>query len=186
MARVKAVRAAAAQAAAGQHPDYQAQSQGSLATQSSSSLSHTSFQRGRVNPLLSKVQALAPKLLLAVALIVVVAFLFMPNNKLLASLPMPWKTASISEAEPLYRQGRYEDVINIVRSYRAQNQNKMPKNLIDTFSKALVQEAKLHARDKEYDQACTLLEQVPAKSSQANAARSLLKRYQGLKDSSKE
>ena len=182
MARVQAVRAAAAQAAAAQHPEsYQLQSQ---STQSSQSLSHTNFQRGRVNPsLLSKVQALAPKLLLAVALIVVVAFLFMPNNKLLASLPIPWKTASISEAEPLYRQGRYEDVINIVKSYRAQNQNKMPKNLIDTYSKALVQEAKLHARDKEYDQACTLLEQVPAKSSQADAARSLLKRYQGLKDS---
>lgn len=95
-----------------------------------------------------------------------------------------FKAASIEEAEPLYKKGKYLEVIKVVKAYRAQNQNKMPKDKIEVYSKALVQEAKLLAADQEYKQACSYLDQVPPKSSQYDPSRTLLKRYQQLlKDS---
>ncbi len=188
MARVNAARAAAAQAAAAAAQQTVAEAQQplshqSLSTQSSQALSHTNFQRGRVNrTVLNQVQAILPKALLAVFVIVLGAFAFMPNNPFSSNLVhmIPWKTASISDAESLFKAGKYEDVIVVVNQYRAQNQNKMPKNLVETYSKAIVGQAKLLAMDKKYDQAIQLLEKVPPKSSQTEAAKGLLKRYQNL------
>ncbi len=173
MARVQAARAAAAQAV----NDYQTSS-----TQSSTSLSHTNFQRGRVRRTwIDTLKDIGAKGAIAFGAVLVagVVMVLATDQRLVALIP-GLKAASIEEAEPLYKKGKYLEVIAVVKAYRAQNQNKMPKDKIEVYSKALVQEAKLLARDQEYKQACSYLDLVPPKSSQYDPSRILLKRYQQL------
>ena len=173
MARVQAARAAAAQAV----NDYQTSS-----TQSSTSLSHTNFQRGRVKRTwIDTLKDIGAKGALAFGAVLVagVVMVLATDQRLVALIP-GLKAASIEEAEPLYKKGKYLEVIAVVKAYREQNQKKMPKDKIEVYSKALVQEAKLLARDQEYKQACSYLDLVPPKSSQFDPSRILLKRYQQL------
>ena len=173
MARVQAARAAAAQAV----NDYQTSS-----TQSSTSLSHTNFQRGRVKRTwIDTLKDIGAKGALAFGAVLVagVVMVLATDQRLVALIP-GLKAASIEEAEPLYKKGKYLEVISVVKAYRDQNQKKMPKDKIEVYSKALVQEAKLLARDQEYKQACSYLDLVPPKSSQFDPSRILLKRYQQL------
>ena len=178
MARVQAARAAAAQAV----NDYQTAS-----TASSTSLSHANFQRGRVKRTwLDGIKDYAGKIVVAILVVLIAGgVMFAATDQRFVSMIPGLKAASIDEAEPLYKKGKYLDVINVVNAYRAQNQHKMPKDKIDVYSKALVQEAKLQARDKDYEKACVYLDQVPQKSGQYDTSRLLYKRYQLLIKESK-
>jgi serine/threonine protein kinase len=173
MARVQAARAAAAQAV----NDYQTAS-----TQSSTSLSHTSFQRGRVKRTwVDAIKDYGPKVALAIVAVALAGGLMVAaTDQRLVSMIPGLKAASIEEAEPLYKKGKYAEVIAVVKAYRAQNQNKMPKDKFEIYGKALVQQAKLLARDQEYKQACALLDQVPPKTTQYESSKTLMKRYQQL------
>ncbi|HEY9676483.1 MAG TPA: serine/threonine-protein kinase [Drouetiella sp.] len=181
LARVQAARAAAAQAVS----EYNAQT---ASTASSTNISHVNFQRGRVKRTwIDGIKDSAGKVFLALLAVGIVGggIYAAQDPKIQAMIP-GLKAASIDEAEPLYKKGKYLDVINIVKAYRAQNQGKMPKDKIEIWSKALVGQAKLLAKDKDYDKAMSYLDQIPQKSSQWDASRALYKRYQALaKDSDK-
>lgn len=177
MARVQAARAAAAAAV----NDYQTAS-----TASSTSLSHASFQRGRVKRTwVDAIKDYGGKVVLGlIAVGIAGGIVVAATDPRFQSMIPGLKAASIEEADTLYKKGKYLEVIKVVKDYRAQNQNKMPKEKVEVYSKALVQQAKLLARDQEYKQACAYLDQVPPRSSQYDPSRVLLKRYQQLlKDS---
>jgi hypothetical protein len=151
-------------------------------TASNQALSAANFRRGRK----SRSKVGMKGVLLSIALLAVGAFAVLAANGTLHLGQMPWNRPLISDVDSLYKQGKYQKVIDVVKDYRANNNNKMPTKYYDTYSKALIQQAKIDARDKDYDQACSLLAQVPIKSTQKAAADALLKRYQQIKQEEKE
>jgi hypothetical protein len=150
-------------------------------TASNQALSRANFQRGRKDR--SKVGAKG--VVLTILLLGVAAVVGLAATGYLHPV-LPWNKPSITDVDTLYKQGKYQKVIDVVKDYRANNSNKMPTKFYDTFAKALIAQAKIDARDKDYDQACSLLEQVPLKSTYKDRASADLKRYQQIKQEEKE
>jgi len=164
-------------------PDYHQSQRESTTT--GQALSRANFQRGRKQDrgLLNKVGMKG--VLLATVLIVVAAIVGLARNNNFHPV-LPWNRTSINDVDTLYKQGKYQVVINTVKEFKSNNNNQMPRKFYDTFGKALIQQAKIDARDKDYDTACSLLEQVPIKSTFKDQANKDLKRYLQIKQEEKE
>lgn len=147
-------------------------------TTSSQALSRAHFERGRKQR--SGAGAKFLIFLLVAAFAAAGIYVLAANNTIKSSM-LPWNRESIGDVEKLYQQGKYDKVIDVIKDYKANHSNQMPKNLFDIYGKALIQHAKVFAGDKDYDKAINALLQVPVKSSVKDDANKLLQRYKQIK-----
>jgi serine/threonine-protein kinase len=171
VARVKAAAAAAAAASGTSSPLPTRQDP---QTVSSQSLSHTNFSRGRRRKSAPRTGMLFGIFLLV--LIGVVAYFGVKDPRV--ANYVPWKSIDPSEADNLYKAGKFEEAHFIMQQMKAQG--KLTKPQTETYAKVCVGLAKLKARDKHYDEAINLLEEAPKNSTQADIIKQLLKRYKAI------
>jgi hypothetical protein len=148
----------------------------------SSSKSNYQFARGTTQPSMkSRVGGILQK---GVLVLVVVGALgglvYAAQNYPPLSAYLPWNKSAEVDPQALYSQKRYEEVLSILQAKK--DQNKLSKLETDLLGKVYVQLAKQDAKDKRYDDAIGLLQQVPKGCTSAKDARELLKRYRQILD----
>lgn len=154
----------------------------SAATASNQSISHSNFQRGRVEKqsIGNQVMNINPKIIVgacsAVILAAIVGFVSFGDMSFLHAAQAPWKASTTSDADALFRQQKFEEALIIYKSVLKQ-QGKLAKPQQENFAKAIVAVSQQYAGEKRYDDACGLLKQVPPKTSQADKVKQLLARY---------
>lgn len=149
--------------------------------QSNSTLSHVNFKKGRVssNNFLWYVRKYGLRALALVFLIGVISFAVLGAYDPHMLNVLLGKKSTMNDIDTLYKEGKYDEVISIVKDYRSKNQNKLPKASSETYARALYQEAKSLLRkgdSDDYDQAILLLKAVPPKTSQSDPAQQLIKK----------
>jgi tetratricopeptide (TPR) repeat protein len=158
-------------------------------TASSTALSHANFQRGRVGnkSIGRQMRSISPKMLMiAVACLALAgAVAYAMNNDLNVATVFkgavaPWKASTYAEASSMMGQGKYEEASIIFKSLKQQGKL-TSKPQLENYSKCLIAVAQQYAREKRYDDACSMLNQALAlKPSQSGQIKSLLKRYQQI------
>lgn len=152
-----------------------AKQQAELQSIHAAAISRANFQRGRedsktaigrlfdINP---KVIVASLGILLALAAIAFISF------SDAASMFTPWGQSNTAEADKLVKEGKLEEAFIIYKTIM--EQTKLTKKQVETFDKILIDLSKEYAKDKRYDEALALLEQVTPKSAQAETARTLI------------
>jgi serine/threonine protein kinase len=92
---------------------------------------------------------------------------------------LPWH--GTGNVEELIREGKLEDALPIMQDLK--HQGKLTKGQQDNLNRICVSLAKQYAQEKRFPEAIALLEQVPPKTTKADEARSLLKKYKAMRPS---
>ncbi len=180
-AGVVAAKLAAAARTVQQQPD--------ATTASSSALSSANFQRGRVGnkSIGGQMRSISPKMLMLVLSVLVLAgaVAYAMNNDIpIFHSPAltPWKSSTYPEAVAMMGQGKYEEASIVFKSLKQQGKL-AAKPQTDNYCKCLIAVAQQYAREKRYDDACSMLNQalqLKPTAAQVNQIKSLIKRYQQI------
>ncbi len=137
------------------------------------------FSRRRVTTALRLQEATRRGIPLAFASAALIAIVVFAANDSLVVRLLSWKAPD--QMEDLFKQGKYEDALAIMQDMK--RKGKLNKSQVENMNKMCVNLAKQYAKEKRYPEAISLLEQVPQKSTQADAVKSLLKKYKTYKPS---
>jgi serine/threonine protein kinase len=155
-------------------------------TASSTALSHANFQRGRVSnkSIGRQMRSISPKMLMmavaCLALAGAVAYAMNNDLSVFRTAVAPWKASTYAEAAAMMGQGKYEEASIIFKSLKQQGKL-AGRPQLENYSKCLIAVAQQYAREKRYDDACSMLNQALAlKPSQSGQIKSLLRRYQQI------
>lgn len=111
--------------------------------------------------------------------LILAVFIAFTQSELPMTLTLPLRSVNASDADRLMKQGKFEEALAVVRVLK--QQGKLTKSQSDSLDKVCVSLAKQYGRDKDYEKAVLVLEQVSLKSSQAETAKALLKKYSHIK-----
>jgi serine/threonine protein kinase len=146
-------------------------------------LPNEQFVRRRINrPIVRLKQAArhnSMTIITAIAMVTIVVFA--ANNNLAEKF---FFSKGADQAQSLIKQGKLEDALPIMQDL--QRHGKLSQAQIENLNKACVNLAKQYAKQKRFLEAIALLEQVPAKSNQSGAAKTLINKYKSLKPGSNQ
>lgn len=140
-------------------------------------LANEKFVRRRITTGLRMQQMTRRSLPLAIAASALIAIVvFAASDRLVVQL-LPWKTND--QVDSLIKQGKLEDALPLLLDLK--HQGKLSKSQLESLNKICLSLAKQYAKEHRYLEAISLLEQVPQKSPQADAAKTLIKKYKASK-----
>jgi serine/threonine-protein kinase len=135
--------------------------------------------RKRVTTALRLQELTRPALPIAFASAALLAIVVFAANDSLVTKFLSWKgpdsQVAADRADALIKQGKLEDAVPLMQDLK--RRGKLNKTQVDNLNKICLSLAKQYAREKRFPEAITLLEQIPQKSNQSDAAKQLLRRY---------
>jgi hypothetical protein len=142
-------------------------------------LANEKFVRRRVTTALRLQEVTRRGLPLAFTALALIGIVAIAANDNLVSRLVSWKATDHDQVDTLIKQGKLEDALPIMQDLK--RQGKLSKTQVESMNKICVSLAKQYAREKRFPEAIALLQQVPQKSNQADAAKSLLRKYKAYK-----
>ncbi len=142
----------------------------------------TNFSAGRGGPGgIGRIFSTALRFLpvLATLALIGAAVMFAMNSAQFQGM-MPWaksadsKTVNEDDPEALIKAGKLAQAVALMKSMKAQG--KLPSDLTDKYYTTCVSLGKLYMKDKKFNEAVAVLQQVPGKVTQSQSAKDLLRK----------
>ncbi|PWT99702.1 MAG: hypothetical protein C5B53_05055 [Candidatus Melainabacteria bacterium] len=140
-------------------------------------LANEKFVRRRTNNTFGwqDITRVAAPFVFAIALLAGIV-VFAANDPVMMKF-LPWKNND--QVDNLIKEGNLEAALPLMQDLK--RQGKLNKVQMENMNKICVSLAKQYAREKRFPEAISLLEQIPQKSTQSDAAKTLLKKYKSMK-----
>lgn len=141
-------------------------------------LANEKFVRRRVSTVVRLQEMTRKTVPFAFAAALLVGIVVFAANDTVVLKFLSWRNND-QQVDTLIKEGKLEDALPLMQDLK--KQGKLNKAQLENMNKICLSLAKQYAREKRYPEAITLLEQIPQKSTQADAAKQLLRKYKQIK-----